>query len=316
MECIIKNHSSTKEFNREKRANLEETQASASLLDPANLDEDEDDILNTANLMEEDEEANTSLDLPPLAIELKTFLGMPPVPEKHKVDVLAWWKKNGSNMPLLSQIARDILAIPMASSSSERVFSAGGSIVTDKRHNLATESVKKLLLVKVNYDKVKSSLKMKYVSTEEQLVDPPPPPKSPKKTPKKTPQKKAAIQALKAKRQTSIPFKRRLDSTTTVTSGSSTPTPGSTTDSSENPENSPKPSTSAAATRKRQIPVEDSSSDSDIIPESEAVYSEKRKRKLGPVQLKKRQKLSQQEVQEVMEADWDDEEEYIPSEEY
>ena len=51
----------------------------------------------------------------------------------RNADVLAFWKLNQEAFPLLARRARIVLAIPASSSKSERVFSTGGLIVTQKR---------------------------------------------------------------------------------------------------------------------------------------------------------------------------------------
>ena len=43
--------------------------------------------------------------------------------------------------PLLSYLARVVLAVPAASSKSERVFSVAGNMVTPKRNRLAPQQV-------------------------------------------------------------------------------------------------------------------------------------------------------------------------------
>ena len=51
----------------------------------------------------------------------------------RNADVMAFWKLHEEPLPLLSRMARIVLAIPAASSKSERVFSTGGLVVTQKR---------------------------------------------------------------------------------------------------------------------------------------------------------------------------------------
>ncbi|KAH9686208.1 BED-type domain-containing protein [Citrus sinensis] len=41
-------------------------------------------------------------------------------------DILMWWKVNRSRYPILSEIARDLLAVPVSTVASESAFSAGG----------------------------------------------------------------------------------------------------------------------------------------------------------------------------------------------
>ena len=49
---------------------------------------------------------------------------------------LTWWKENEKLFPNLARMARDYLAIPGTSASSERAFSAGRHLVTDFRCSL------------------------------------------------------------------------------------------------------------------------------------------------------------------------------------
>ena len=69
-------------------------------------------------------------------------------------DILLWWKQHDNVLPLLSKIAKRVLAIPASSAKSERVFSTGGNVVTVKRNRLAPKKVEALVLIKENKDKV------------------------------------------------------------------------------------------------------------------------------------------------------------------
>uniref|UniRef100_A0A803LLN9 Transposase n=1 Tax=Chenopodium quinoa TaxID=63459 RepID=A0A803LLN9_CHEQI len=46
--------------------------------------------------------------------------------EEEASDALTWWSRNGHRYPILSRMARDILAIPLSTVASEFAFSAGG----------------------------------------------------------------------------------------------------------------------------------------------------------------------------------------------
>jgi len=72
-----------------------------------------------------------------------------------KVDVLLWWKERTNSMPLLAELARGYLAIPASSSSSERMFSASGAIVSSSRQNLNPETASALTYIQQNFDRVK-----------------------------------------------------------------------------------------------------------------------------------------------------------------
>jgi hypothetical protein len=54
----------------------------------------------------------------------------------------------------LAEIARKVLAYPASSSSSERVFSTSGDIVTAKRMNLDPGSVERLVFYHDNWQKL------------------------------------------------------------------------------------------------------------------------------------------------------------------
>uniref|UniRef100_A0A7N0V8U3 Transposase n=1 Tax=Kalanchoe fedtschenkoi TaxID=63787 RepID=A0A7N0V8U3_KALFE len=62
-----------------------------------------------------------------------------------KFEILDWWKLNASRFPMLSKIARDILAVPMTTVASEAVFSIGGRVVDDHRASLLPEIVGALI---------------------------------------------------------------------------------------------------------------------------------------------------------------------------
>ena len=57
------------------------------------------------------------------------------------IDVMKWWKAHAEIYPDLSRMARDYLAIPATSASSERLFSSGSNLVTDKRNCLKDDTI-------------------------------------------------------------------------------------------------------------------------------------------------------------------------------
>jgi hypothetical protein len=56
-------------------------------------------------------------------------------------DILLWWKVNSKKYPNLSRMARDYLAIPGTSASSERLFSSGKLMITDTRSRLSASTI-------------------------------------------------------------------------------------------------------------------------------------------------------------------------------
>ena len=64
--------------------------------------------------------------------------------------MLDWWRGHQEELPVLSTLARIVLAFPVASIKSERVFSAAGRVVTPSRSRLAPEKVENLVTVSQN----------------------------------------------------------------------------------------------------------------------------------------------------------------------
>ena len=60
-------------------------------------------------------------------------------------DILTWWKLNGPRYPILSQIAKDVLAIPVSTVASESAFSTGGRILDPFRSSLTHKTVESLI---------------------------------------------------------------------------------------------------------------------------------------------------------------------------
>ncbi|PSS28929.1 AC transposase [Actinidia chinensis var. chinensis] len=60
-------------------------------------------------------------------------------------DILVWWKNNSNKYPILSQIARDVLAIPVSTVASESAFSTGGRILDPFRSSLLPSMVETLI---------------------------------------------------------------------------------------------------------------------------------------------------------------------------
>lgn len=68
--------------------------------------------------------------------------------EMIPLDVLAWWKCNQQRYPILSKIARDILAIPASTVASEASFSASGRVVNEYRTRLKPDLIEALVCLK------------------------------------------------------------------------------------------------------------------------------------------------------------------------
>lgn len=80
--------------------------------------------------------------------------------------VLGWWKKRSPAFPILSLVARDILAIPISTVASESTFSTGGRVLDSFRSSLTPQTVEALICCQ---DWIRSSDKP--VDVEERIED-------------------------------------------------------------------------------------------------------------------------------------------------
>ena len=65
--------------------------------------------------------------------------------EDEPFDVLAWWKLHSSKYMILSQLARDVYAIPVSTVAFEPVFSTGGRILDPFWGSLGPKMVEALV---------------------------------------------------------------------------------------------------------------------------------------------------------------------------
>ncbi|XP_075077365.1 zinc finger BED domain-containing protein RICESLEEPER 2-like [Nicotiana tabacum] len=82
--------------------------------------------------------------------ELERYISEGPEPLSDDSDdfkILDWWKINAPRFPILSELARDVLAIPISSVASECAFSNGGRILDSFRSSLTPRLVQSLVCV-------------------------------------------------------------------------------------------------------------------------------------------------------------------------
>ncbi|WOG96050.1 hypothetical protein DCAR_0415380 [Daucus carota subsp. sativus] len=77
--------------------------------------------------------------------DLDEYLSEKPKKFTDDFDILGWWKLNSVRFPILSQMARDILAMPISTVASESAFSTGGRIISDFRSSLSPRMVQSLV---------------------------------------------------------------------------------------------------------------------------------------------------------------------------
>ncbi len=71
-----------------------------------------------------------------------------PLLKQSEFDILAWWKNKTDVYPILSRIARDVMAIQVSTVASESAFSAGGRVIDPYRSRLDPEMVQALICTK------------------------------------------------------------------------------------------------------------------------------------------------------------------------
>ncbi|XP_059650339.1 zinc finger BED domain-containing protein RICESLEEPER 2-like [Cornus florida] len=77
--------------------------------------------------------------------ELELYLDEPKINRNANLDVLTYWKANQFRYPMLAQMARDILSIPITTVVFESAFSVGGRVLDQYRSALKPENVEALV---------------------------------------------------------------------------------------------------------------------------------------------------------------------------
>ena len=73
--------------------------------------------------------------------ELEVYLGEAIVDDNEGFDALRWWKVNSERFPILSKMARDLLAVPISTVASESTFSTSGRVLDNFRSSLTPKIV-------------------------------------------------------------------------------------------------------------------------------------------------------------------------------
>ncbi|CAH1114795.1 unnamed protein product [Psylliodes chrysocephalus] len=80
--------------------------------------------------------------------ELANYIAEKVVP--RNIAALKWWSKNHHRFPVLALIARQYLNVPASQTSSERLFSIAGNIVTSDRARLLSSNVEQIAFLNKN----------------------------------------------------------------------------------------------------------------------------------------------------------------------
>ncbi len=77
--------------------------------------------------------------------EYQEYIKAPPLPCDNP---LKWWEARRKEFPILSQMALDVLSIPLISAECERVFSAAKIFISDRRSSLKEEVIEACSLLR------------------------------------------------------------------------------------------------------------------------------------------------------------------------
>ncbi|KAL4575295.1 hypothetical protein LXL04_022137 [Taraxacum kok-saghyz] len=77
--------------------------------------------------------------------ELEIYLADAREKRDQKFDLLGWWKANSTKFPILSKLARHVLAMPISTVASESAFSTGGRVIDKYRSSLNPETAEALI---------------------------------------------------------------------------------------------------------------------------------------------------------------------------
>ncbi|KAJ9551947.1 hypothetical protein OSB04_015992 [Centaurea solstitialis] len=77
--------------------------------------------------------------------ELEVYLADGKEKEMRGLIFLGWWKANSTKFPILSQLARHVLAMPISTVASESAFSTGGRVIDKCRSSLNPKTAEALI---------------------------------------------------------------------------------------------------------------------------------------------------------------------------
>ena len=103
--------------------------------------------------------------------ELEKYLTEENVADSLGFSILSWWKLHGSRFPVLSQMARDILAVPISTVASESTFSTGGRVLDSYRTSLSPKVVQALICTQDWIRKSHKSLTIEDETHENEELD-------------------------------------------------------------------------------------------------------------------------------------------------
>ncbi|XP_016467067.2 zinc finger BED domain-containing protein RICESLEEPER 2-like [Nicotiana tabacum] len=99
-------------------------------------------------------------------IKLDKYFGEETEDDTKEFDVLLWWKLNSARFPVLAEMARDVLPVPVSSVASECAFSTGECLLDSFRSSLTPKLVQALVCLQ---DWLRNEKLKQHVSVEEDI---------------------------------------------------------------------------------------------------------------------------------------------------
>jgi hypothetical protein len=80
--------------------------------------------------------------------ELEKYISEPLLKHSDEFDILSWWRGKTKEYPILTKIARDVMAVQVSTVASESAFSAGGRVIDPYQSSLGPDMVEALICTK------------------------------------------------------------------------------------------------------------------------------------------------------------------------
>ncbi|KAJ1263369.1 hypothetical protein BS78_09G179200 [Paspalum vaginatum] len=113
---------------------------------PVHFNVDEEDEENPWDMLASQfEQHMEEIESEPNISELSMYLSEKREMRAKEFEILNYWKLNSNEYPVLSLLAKDILAVPASTVPSESAFSTGGRIIDPLRCSLSTNTVEALI---------------------------------------------------------------------------------------------------------------------------------------------------------------------------
>lgn len=107
------------------------------------------EFLNSIEVESEGENSEEE-DEPELRLATIEIHGYSPKPIDVNVNIMNYWEEKKYTYPRLYRLAKVLHSVPATQVSVERAFSALKLVMTDLRCNLSSESLKKIMFLKLN----------------------------------------------------------------------------------------------------------------------------------------------------------------------